>query len=112
MSSLGICVEDITKKFRDQASIRNFVFEYVLQKNDILGTRMVINQEHLYTFDELLRVLNIDEKYKVEFKTFIELHDAKIEIHQHIYYSLPNLIRFNEFIENIAPLTRFATQES
>ena len=112
MSSLDICVEDITKKFRDQASIRNFVFQYVLEENYVLGTRMVINQEHLYTFDELLRLLNIDEKYKVEFKTFIELHDAKIEIHQHVYYSLPKLLQSDEFIENIASLTRFVTQES
>lgn len=112
MSSLGICVEDITKKFRDQASIRNFVFQYVLEENYVLGTRMVINQEHLYTFDELLRLLNIDEKYKVEFKNFVVLCDAKIEIHQHVYYSLPKLLQSDEFIENIASLTRFATQES
>ncbi len=109
---LDICVEGIIKKFRDQANLRDFVFHYVLKKNDILGTRMVINDEHIYTFDELLSVLNIDEKYKVEFKNFTELHDAKIEIHQHVYYSLPKLLQRDEFIENIAPLTRFATQES
>jgi len=112
MNSLDICVEDITKKFRAQASLRTFVFDYVLEENDVFGTRMKITQEHLYTLDELMRALNIDEKYEVDFKSFVGLHDAEIEIHQHVYYSLLNLIRFNEFIENIAPLTRFATQES
>ena len=112
MNSLDICVEDITKKFRAQANIRNFIFQYVIEENYVLGTRMVINQEHLYTFDELLRLLNIDEKYKVEFKNFVVLCDAKIEIHQHVYYSLPKLLQSDEFIENIASLTRFATQES
>lgn len=112
MNHLDICVADITKKFRDQANLRDFVFHYVLKKNDVLGTRMVVNQEHLYTLEELLMVLNIDEDYYFEFKKFVELKDAKIEIHQNVYYSLPKLIKYSEFIENIASLTRFATQEA
>jgi len=110
MNHLDICVADITKKFRNQAILRNFVFYCVLKKNDILGTRMMISQEHLYTLEELLMVLNIDEKHYGDFKKFLAPIDAKIVIHQHVYYSLPKLIKSNQFIENIASLARF-TQE-
>ena len=39
MSGLDICVADITKKFRDQMNLKDFIFDYVWKKNDycILG---------------------------------------------------------------------------
>ncbi|MEI6188081.1 MAG: hypothetical protein WCP46_06240 [Alphaproteobacteria bacterium] len=90
MSGLDICVAKITKKFRDQVNLKDFIFDYAWKKNDhcILGSRMAINQEHFYTLDELILVLSINHQEQVRFKQLVESSEAEIKIH-HVYCYLP-----------------------
>ena len=107
MSGLDICVAEITKKFRDQAKLRNFIFDYVWKKNNhcVLGSRRVINQEHFYTLDELILVLSINHQGQLRFKQRVASSEVEIKIHQYVYYSLPKLIVGNAFITEAVPMT-------
>ena len=107
MSGLDICVAEITKKFRDQVNLKDFIFDYAWKKNNhcILGSRSAVNQEHFYTLDELILVLSINHQEQMRFKQFVESSEAEIKIHQYVYYSLSKLIVCNASITEAAPMT-------
>lgn len=107
MNGLDICVAKITKKFRDQAKLRNFIFDYVWKKNDqcTLSSRRARNQEHFYTLDELILVLSINHQGQLRFKQRVAPYEVEIKIHQYVYCSLPKTIVCNAFLTEAAPMT-------
>ncbi len=107
MSGLDICVADITKKFRDQVNLKDFIFDYAWKKNDhrILGSRRVINQGYFYTLDELILVLSMNHQEQLRVKQLVASSEAEIKIHQYVDYSLPKLIVCHAFITEVAPMT-------
>jgi len=107
MSGLDICIAKITKKFRDQVTLKDFIFDCVLKKNDhcILGYRRARNQEHFYTLDELILVLSINYQEQLRFKQRVAPYEMEIKIHQYVYCSLPKLIVCNAFMTEAAPMT-------
>ena len=107
MSGLDICVAKITKKFRDQAKLRNFIFDYVWKKNDhcILGSRRAINQEYFYTLEELILVLSINHQGQLRFKQRVATYEVEIKIHQYVYYSLSKPNVGNAFLTEAVPVT-------
>lgn len=107
MSGLDICIAKITKKFRDQENLKDFIFDYAWKKNDhcILGSRRTINQEYFYTLEELILVLSINHQGQLRFKQHVAPYEVEIKIHQYVYYSLPKLIVGNAFITEAVPMT-------
>ena len=107
MSGLDICVSEITKKFRDQVNLRNFIFDYFWKKNDlcILGSQRAIKQEHFYTLEGLILVLSINHQEQLRFKQRVAPHEVEIKIHQYVYCSLPKLIVGNAFLTEAPPMT-------
>ena len=107
MSGLDICVAKLTKKFRDQVNLRNFIFDYVWKKNDhcILGSRRAINQEYFYTLEELILVLSINHQGQLRFKQRVASYEVEIKNHQYVYYFLPKPIVGNAFLTEAVPMT-------
>lgn len=107
MSSLDICIAKITKKFRDQVNLKDFIFDYAWKKNNhrILGSRREINQEYFYTLEELILVLSINHQGQLRFKQHVASSESEIKIHQYVYYSLPKPNVCNAFLTEAAPMT-------
>ena len=107
MSGLDICVAKITKKFKDQVHLKDFIFDYVLKKNDrcILGYRRARNQEHFYTLEGLILVLSTNHQEQLRFKQRVAPYEMEIKIHQYVYYSLSKTNVGNAFLTEAPPMT-------
>jgi hypothetical protein len=81
----------------------------ILRSIPPLGKMSAINQEHLYTVQELLTILNICSENEKEFKEILEdvFKDGAVQDICKSYYSLQKIIASTYLMEKIPFLSHF-----
>ena len=100
-------VENITQRLKLVSCLKEFVGNHVLTKNVVLKSPTIL-KEHLYTLEELVIVLNINNKYFEQFQCYLGLYKDIEKMKTNEYFSLLKIIECDELINEIAPLTNFA----
>ena len=108
MNLLDNEIKIVTERFQEKIKLQTIILT-IISSLPPLGKSSAINQEHLYTCDELVHFLTIIPPKKEEFKKLLDQSYTSCDVRGsfHIYYSLPKLLSSVWFMEAIVPLTHY-----